>query len=238
MYGIDIDSFKWSNIKTDNEYNALKKLLDYLLPLLEKRLVRIELLIWHISDSRHSVMKRDDTTNLSMMYDKLIKDFVTRNLKKRDKLYLYPDQTDSMNWKKLQQILFNQKLSITYHLEEFEIIASGFKVIIEESSTKNKPLIQIADIFAGMANSSYKDFETYKHWAYPREYGRISTKNLSNREKYRFKIYKLVSNWNGRRGINIYLKSTRGFNSKSNSTVNFWFYKPQHNKDKAPIKKR
>ena len=82
-------------------------------PLLEKRLIKIEVIIWHIQDSRHSVLKRDDTTNLSMMYDKLIKDFVERHLKKRDKLYLYADQTDSMNWEELQQILFNQKLSIT-----------------------------------------------------------------------------------------------------------------------------
>lgn len=239
-YGIKIESFKWTNIKTKNEYHALRDLLNYLLPLLEKRLIKIEVIIWHIQDSRHSVLKRDDTTNLSMMYDKLIKDFVERHLKKRDKLYLYADQTDSMNWEELQQILFNQKLSITYHIEEFDIIAEGFKVIIKESSTQSEPLIQIADIFAGMACTSYKDFETYKHWAYPEQYGKKSDKHHSNRDKYRFKIYKIVSSWNNRRGININLRLTKGFCTDrihSSSAVNFWFYRPQHSKDKAPTKK-
>lgn len=81
-YNTKITSFKWKEIKNKNKTNALKELLEFLFPLMEEGLVKIEVLNWNIYDKRHNIVGRDDPKNLSFMYDKLIKDFAQRHLKK------------------------------------------------------------------------------------------------------------------------------------------------------------
>ena len=60
-----ITSFKWKKIQNENKSNALKELLKYLFPLLEEELIKIEIIIWNIHDSRHEIAGRDDSKNLS-----------------------------------------------------------------------------------------------------------------------------------------------------------------------------
>lgn len=49
-----------------------------------------------------------------------------------------------------------------YNTKELSFCTFGFsKVHINESNTDEIVLIQIADIFAGMARTSYEDYEKY-----------------------------------------------------------------------------
>lgn len=231
-----ISSFKWKKIQNKNKSHALKELLKYLFPLFEENLIKIEIIIWNIYDSRHNIAGRDDTKNLSYMYDKLIKDFVNRNLKDNDHLYIYSDQIDSINWSELEEIIFNQNIGIkTYH-ESFDIVIESKKVHIQESTTKDDPLIQIADIFAGLAKSSFLDYDRYEIWLTPGQQTLFGPpKEVSNRDKYRFPVYKLIYEWGKNNKYGISLNSTRGFVSHDlESPVNFWLYDPKHEKDKAP----
>ena len=237
-YNIQITSFKWIKIKNNNKTDALKEILLYLFDLMERKLVMIEILTWNIHDSRHDVPGRKDTENLSYMYDKLIKDFANRHLNDDDCLYLFPDQNSAVNWKKLEEILFNQDIYIeTYH-EEFDAILLSKKIKIKESSTKNDPLIQIADIFAGIARFSFEEYDSYERWLDPQQQRLFETpQEFSNRQKYRFEIFKLIDEWAKKNKLRISLKSTRGFVSHDpNVSLNFWLYKPQHEKDKAPTR--
>lgn len=149
-YNTKITSFKWKEIKNNNKTNALKELLEFLFPLMEERIVKIEVLNWNIYDKRHNIVGRDDSKNLSFMYNKLIKDFAQRHLKENDKLFIFSDQNSAIDWKKLEDILAYQGIYIEKYLTKFNISLGLQKVSIQESSTTENPIIQIADIFAGM----------------------------------------------------------------------------------------
>jgi hypothetical protein len=61
--------------------------------------------------------------------------------------------------------------------------------------------------------------------------------SFSNSEKERCKIIKKFNERCKRDNLQIAFKTTRGFKScKPNNFLNFWFYKPQSEKDKSPIK--
>ena len=114
-YNTKITSFKWKTIQNNNKTNALKKLLEFLFPLMMDEIVKIEVLIWNIYDKRHNIVGRDDSKNLSYMYNKIIKDFVQRHLKDDDKLYIFSDQNSAIDWKELEEILINQEIYIEKH---------------------------------------------------------------------------------------------------------------------------
>ena len=145
-YGLNIKTFKWNNLKSNSKLIALKELLTYLFGLMLDGSLRIHVIIWDIEDSRHDVVGRDDITNLSMMYYKLIKNFVKDNLYDKETLTIYADRNDALDWENLEDIFLNDGV--------FNIAADGLitlmdkKVFFTESNTKENPLIQIADIFA------------------------------------------------------------------------------------------
>lgn len=92
------------------------------------------------------------------------------------------------------------------------------KVFIEESNTSENALIQIADIFAGLARTSHDDYDDYEKWL---NQGQLSlfpdeTPNkidISSKDKHRFKIYKVIDKQCKRKSWTVSLKTNRGFST-------------------------
>lgn len=236
QYNIDdITSFKWTKIKSDNKFNALKDFLKFLFPFLEEGLVTIHTLTWDTYDSRHKVEHRDDAENLSIMYYNLIKDITSKKLVSQESLRVYPDQNNSMDWEFLEMLLRNNSTKYDYNNN---YIIDSHELYIKESSTEKHNLIQIADIFAGMARTSYEDYDDYEFYD-PQQSRLVPLKKISRRQKYRFKIYKLIKDWGEEHKYQISINSKRGFNSfNPDAPINFWFYVPQRLNDKAPTKEK
>ena len=127
------------------------------------------------------------------MYYKLIKNFVKDNLYDKETLTIYADRNDALDWENLEDIFLNDGV--------FNIAADGLitlmdkKVFFTESNTKENPLIQIADIFAGMGRSSYEDYDQYEFWSPGQQTLIPFEDNLSNKQQYRFQLYKMVDEW-------------------------------------------
>ena len=234
QYNINnITSFKWAKIQSDNKFNALKYFLIFLFPFLEKRLVTIHTLTWDTYDSRHDVEHRDDTENLSIMYYNLIKDITSKKLVCQESLKIYPDQNNSMDWEYLQMLLRNNSTKYDYNNN---YIIDSHEIYIKESSTEKHNLIQIADIFAGIARTSYEDYDDYEFYN-PQQTRLVPLKKISRRQKYRFEIYNIIKKWGEDHKYQISINSKRGFNSFNQyAPINFWFYTPQRFNDKAPTK--
>ena len=161
-YNISIKKFKWNKFNSRDKVSALKEFLEYLFKLMVDNLVFIHTIIWDIQDSRHDVVGRDDIENLSRMYYKLIKNFAKDKLKNGDYLTVYPDRNNAVDWSLIEEILPNDGV---YNTKELSFCTVGLsKVCIKESNTNENALIQIADIFAGMARTSYEDYGRYEKW--------------------------------------------------------------------------
>lgn len=238
-YNISAKKFKWNKFNSIDKVNALEEFLEYLFRLMADNLVFIHTIIWDIQDSRHEIVGRDDNKNLSMMYYKLIKNFSKDKLKNGDYLTVCPDRNNAMDWSLIEEILPNDGV---YNTKELSFCTVGFsKVCITESNTNENALIQIADIFAGMARTSYEDYEKYDQWLNGVQQTLFSDENLklkiSGKDKHRFKIYRFVDRYSKRKSWSVSLKKKKGFYTFDKSKpLNFWFYKPQHDGDKAPLK--
>lgn len=241
-YDITPKKFKWNRFNSRDKVYALEEFLNYLFRLMFDDLVFIHTIIWDIKDSRHDILRRDDSKNLSLMYYKLIKNFAEDKLKNGDTLTIYPDRNNSIDWRLIEDILPNDGI---YNTKKLEFCTVGLsKVFIKESNTQENALIQIADIFAGLARTSYEDYDKYEKWLnqgqqslFPDE--KPDKIDISNKEKHRFKIYKFIDDDCKRKSWSVSLKTKKGF--KTNDKVkpmNFWFYRPQHEEDRAPLKNK
>jgi hypothetical protein len=234
--------FKWNKFNSMDKVNALKEFLRYLFRLMSNGKVHIHTIIWDIKDSRHDCLGRDDTENLSLMYYKLIKNFAEDKLKNGDTLTIYPDRNNSIDWSLIEEILPNDGI---YNTKELEYCTVGYsKVFIKESNTSENALIQIADIFAGLARTSHEDYDCYEKWlnrGHTSLFGeRINEIEISVKDEHRFKIYKFIDEYSKRKSWKVSLKTKKGFTTykDNDKPLNFWFYEPQHEEDKAPLKNK
>ena len=239
-YNISTKKFKWNKFNSMDKVNALEKFLEYLFRLMSDDLVFIHTIIWDIQDSRYEIVGRDDNKNLSLMYYKLIKNFAKDKLKNGDYLTIYPDRNNAVDWSLIEEILPNDGV---YNTKELSFCTVGLsKVCIKESNTYENALIQIADIFAGMARTSYEDYDNYEKWLNRGQQSLFPNENLNNvelsgKDKHRFKIYEFVDKHSKRKSWSVSLKTNNGFYTFDKSKpLNFWFYRPQHDEDKAPLK--
>ena len=241
-YNLNPKNFKWNKFNSKNKVNALEEFLKYLFRLMFDNLVFIHVIIWDIHDSRHEIVGRDDNENLSRMYYKLIKNFAKDKLKNGDILTIFPDRNNSIDWDLIEEILPNDGIVNTEELSFSTVEFS--KVSINESNTGENTLIQIADIFAGMARTSYDDYEKYEQWLNRHQLSLFPNENLnkleiSGRERHRFMIYEFVDKHCKHRSWSVSLKEKKGFYTFNKSKpLNFWFYHPQHDGDKAPLKNK
>lgn len=239
-YDIKSKKFKWNKFNSRDKVNALEEFLEYFFKLMFGNIVFIHTIIWDIQDSRHEIVGRDDNKNLSMMYYKLIKNFSEDKLKNGDVLTIYPDRNNSIDWSLIEEILPNDGI---YNTKKLSFCTACFsKVMIEESNTSENALIQIADIFAGMGRTSYEDYDNYEKWTNRTQQSLFPNENLnrvqiSGKDKHRFKIYEFVDKQSKRKSWTVSLRTNKGFSTYDKSKpLNFWFYKPQHDEDKAPLK--
>ena len=93
-----------------------------------------------------------------------------------------------------------------------------------------------------MARTSYEDYKKYDKWLNRDQQSLFPNENLNNvelsgKDKHRFKIYEFVDKHSKRKSWSVSLKTNNSFSTYDKSKpLNFWFYKPQREEDKAPCK--
>ena len=118
---------------------------------------------------------------------------------------------------------------------------------IEPRDSKEEPFIQLADLFAGLAAYSYLHYDYYDQWKHSNtrqmklfETETCSQFKLSGADKERCRVLDYFNNNNCKRyKLGVSLKSNRGLKTPNpKNPINFWFYVPQHETDKAPLKEK
>jgi hypothetical protein len=114
-------------------------------------------------------------------------------------------------------------------------------VQIVPSKSEGEPLIQVADLLAGVATFSRTHIDTYRRWKV-RESGQ---ENLFDKEEETFsggerEKCAVLSDFRHRCqrcALPVSLNSTRGLKTRDpRIALNFWHYEPQRGVDKAPTR--
>lgn len=248
--------FKWEKLKSAKYKFVALKFIDLAIEKIKQKQLRIDTLIWDIEDSRHKQKGRDDRANLSRMYYHLYKFIMQKAWPKESYWDLRPDQQSAINWDQLRNILSNANLAESKKIDRelqqtelFELIVDckfidSYRKIqsIQEVQSYQEPIVQLADLFAGLSVYSRNCYEKYFEWKNEnsRQIPLFKSKKsikISKNDRPRCEVlYKLKQLCKENR-LEVSLDSSKGLRTyKSSNFLNFWLYIPQSPKDRAPRK--
>jgi len=239
------DEFKWEKLRTAKYRHAALKMIDFTFQNQDK--LRVDILIWDLEDWRHKgIAGRDDAQNLVRMYYHLVSTTFSKRWPIENVLWeWYPDRQSDVDWRTLQDCIQNKKHRCVQDL--FKINPQFQTVSIRKitpSSSKDYPLIQLADLFAGMGSYSWGSCQRFREWktnvsGQRSFFSNGETQDFSNSEKERFQVVDYFNRECKERRLRIGLESTGGFKSYNPKRfINFWLYEPQHPLDRAPVRSR
>jgi hypothetical protein len=238
--------FKWKQLKNDRKRNATKSILKFIIDKAFLRKLRIDILIWDIEDSRHKIVGRDDSENLARMYYHLYKDVFLKRWQKNSFWKIYPDSNTAIDWEIHREIIMNKslkarKMEPINGLSEI-ILENTVTLKIEPSNPQEHPLIQVADLFAGMGAYSWEEYNKFEEWSLQKVgQSRLINNNisLSNADNHKCTIMNSCKSQCKKYRLRTSLNSTRGFKTHVQSDpINFWLWNPQSDLDKAPLKNK
>ena len=211
---------------------------------------RIDILTWDTADSRHAVLRRDDLANLGRMYYHLL--IHMGRQWNQSRWSLYPDNNPKVDWDETAKYLNAASLYRTnpqqpelVEVPRCDELQFGRP---EQVDSVREPLIQLADLFAGLARYSCEEGRQCIQWLdsqVSRQQLRFrdlcattSVRDSHTRRRlclYQLigKLYTLCSQYK----LYVSLREMGCLWTRvCTKPVNFWHYEPQSIHDKAPVR--
>jgi len=219
--------------------------------------IRIDVLIWDTSDSRHAIPSRDDIENLGRLYYHLLCNLTTRWPKGNWNVIIDKDEKvdftalkDCINYN-ISRVPSGTMPEIIYsisQLEELDLVKD-----IREVESHEEPLVQIADLFAGLGRFSYEKGPECCKWlttyGNPNQYqlpnflvatdtiNKYLNSKYSKSDECRYQLIGELNRICKKHSLSVSLDTEKRLRTKNPAkAVNFWPYEPQGDYDKAPIK--
>jgi len=247
-----VKEFKWNNLDGDRERVAAEKMCDLAIDEALKERLRVDVLTWDIQDSRHNIKGRDDIANLQRMYYHLFRNVLRARWTENAIWRLHPDENTAMNWQTLEDCL--QSVAESWELEHSLFTGGKFRLRLRREfaleeiipvTSQEQPLLQLADLFAGMAVFSRCQFDAYQEWLKTQsgqppliETDEETTAQSSKRSILRFQVLQHFDEACKKHKLGVSLKRKRGlWTPDPQKPINFWMYEPQQPEDKAPIRR-
>lgn len=246
-----VTELKWHDLASAKMRFAVIKALDCTLECAESGQLRVDTLIWDVQDARHNVLKRDDLQNFQRMYYHLLNNVIIRKWGELGHWIVYPDQS-AVNWEELEMVMQNQikKMEDQKRIEDpYGILGMGY-LEISPTISHECPIVQIADLFAGLGVHSRESIHKHVSYYIARK-GRkcrylpartietvqdiISSLSRSDRERCYTLNHVFTRCKEKKWGIHL-LRSDGLKTSDRTCPINFWHYIPQNRRDKAPVK--
>jgi len=248
----EVPEFKWKELTGARERFAGQKLCRFAVDNACARRLRVDVLVWDIEDSRHTVPGRDDVANLQRMYYHLFRNVLRARWPNDAVWRLHPDEHSALDWETVRDCL--EAKSTTLQVEPDLMGGGTFSArLLREFSIEDvqpvesaeNPLLQLADLFAGMAVFSRAKFDEYQAWlasASPHipMLGEAGTSGGPSRtSEQRFQLLKNFDDLCKGRKLGVSLTQKRGlWTPRPQNPINFWIYEPQHPEDRAPQRRK
>ncbi|HWO71276.1 MAG TPA: DUF3800 domain-containing protein [Actinomycetota bacterium] len=249
LEGSGVSEFKWSGLRGAKERFAAEKMCGFAIDHATRKELRIDVLIWDVEDRRHKIKGRDDVANLQRMYYHLFRNVLRMRWPDEAVWRLHPDEHTALDWDTVRDCL--DTVSVRPVTEEPSLTAGTFRVRLRREfgieqirplSSGRSALLQLADLFAGLAVFSRSEYDAYEAWLHrtspqPTLDG-FSTANdpvPSRASQQRFFVLQALDQGCKDRRLGVSLAGSRGLRTPNPANpINFWLYEPQHEFDIAP----
>jgi hypothetical protein len=223
-------------------------LIDSISSFVASGLLRVDVLTWDTTDSRHSIPGRDDVQNLSRMYYHLLRHIAIKSHPESWNIFL--DVNERVEFRSLLSCLSNSSIKVNAcqipMLMEMIRKIENFGIInkVTEIDSKSEPLVQLADIFAGITRFSFESGKQCWEWiannSIPTQQilpGLSELTPIRRSDECRYQLILTLYNLSKKHRLYVSLKTEKHLVTKrSSSPLNFWFYIPQNENDIAPKK--
>lgn len=241
-----VGEFKWSKCKDARRRRAAEKLIELTLDCVGSALLRVDVLSWNTKDSRHEVIGRDDAANFERMFYQLLK-WTIEQRRPGSTWKIFCDQKDGVAWPTIHNCL--QAIG-AHRPPEPDVFGQGprQKYVIThltEVESQATPLVQLADLFAGLCGFSRNRYDSYATWRNERQGVLLPIRRddaprevpLSDGDRVRFALLEFLCHRAAAARVSVSLESSRGLRSWGGRwPINFWPYEPQREDDKAPTR--
>lgn len=240
---IKTSSVEWKDLTGDSRKQACaRSLVTAGVRLARQGSLAITILSWDLYDTRHAVQGRDDTGNTERMYYHAIG--ATARKTGATVLSLHPDETsDALDFRSIQSYLNHTRVAQPKPelLSFLETSPERFRVTeVHEEDSATEPLVQLADLFAGMARTSLGLSPELKRWR--ENLGQSASlfedqtdDPITRGRRAKFEIIEAANAECKRCRVGVSL-DTKGYFWTPNpkNPIHFWLWEPQGDYDKAP----
>lgn len=248
-----VQEIKWQKVRDARGRFAALKLFEYALEAIRTGQLRVDVLTWDVYDQRHSIVGRDDTENLHRMYYHLFRNVMKNRWPDYAVWHLYPDENNAMDWESVGEILGNAStrreiVGDLFSKRSFKAsLKRDFRIEqIIPSQSHLEPLVQLADLFVGIGVYSRTRFHIFNEWCLVKTCTETlfplsvtDGSEIVKADNERCTVLREFEDRASRHKLNVSLRSSKGLRSRNPAErMNFWWYEPQHSKDRAPIKTR
>lgn len=223
-----VGELKWKEVNGDKKATAAAAAIDWFLERADEDRLRVDVLIWEVADPIHQRKRRQDPQNLEVKYFHHVRTLMRFRWPQNSILRLIPDHMAELNWKRLQWFLVEEganrlKRYQSNAIQEHRIYQPFSIESIQPGHSHEHPLIQLADLFAGMAVFSYEQFDRLDQWA--TQAAGDPPMTLTNKERVRFPLLRLVYEWCDDEGLLVILPEYGGLRSMVPILpLNFWLW--------------
>ena len=250
-----ITELKWNKLRNDKKRNVGIQFLTESINFAIQGLLRVDVLVWDIEDRRHKIRGRDDVANLQRMYYHIFKNVLSTRWPDKSAWFLYPDENTAIDWDTVEDILDMVGTKVERYRNIFTKgkfkfrLREDFNIVeISPCDSKQEPLIQLCDLYVGMAIYSRNYYKRYRYYFQTYSPSRqmtlfnVGAENsvkLSNADKQRCQLILEFNKLCKSKKMGISLDSYEGLKTPDpKNPVNFWWYEPQHELDKAPLRQK
>lgn len=248
----NVDELKWEKLRTAKYRFAALKAANYAIRSACTGALRVDVLVWDTLDRRHSIQGRDDIQNLQRMYYHLFKNVLLNRWPSCSAWHLFPDEHTGIDWQNVEDVLDNSGSRFEAENNLFTRGKLRFRLRRDFSIAKITPVrsndapgVQLADFFVGLAVYSRTSYEKFQSATFGRNeqqrclsLGDETSMHLSNADNERCKVLAEFNASCKSNKLGVSLRTHRGLRTLNpESPVNFWWYEPQHDADRAPTKR-
>lgn len=246
----NVREMSWKGVKGADRRSSAIGAFDLIAATVSQQPMRVDVLIWDTHDSRHKIQGRDDSENLARMYYHLIANVINDRWNAVGSWLLMADERTDMDWMTLGDCLSGRrrrdKTALQRRLKDFAPpIRTASPPHVEQVSSSEQPLVQVADLFAGLAAFSWNQSRAHHGWIEVGIQTRSGQQNMfpdlaggevSNNARFKHEV---LDHFAGTQLPGVAMKTEIGEGLRTfgpSNSINFWRYEPKRMSDKAPRK--
>lgn len=229
----NVAEFKWERLNSAKSRFAALNLIDYTVQQAAAKVLRVDVLTWDMQDGRHRIPKLDKIANLQRMYYHLFRNVLRARWPDEAIWQLRPDEHTAMAWEVVMDYLDTGRLSWEPAGKLELRLKHDFQIQeIQPAQSNREPLIQLADLFAGLGSYSRACYGRYQTWQKS-----PTSPQLSHTDRERCRVIAALDQRCKNRRLGVSLKTHQGLRTLNpKKPLNFWWYMPQHDGETGPTR--